>query len=160
MLCAKGHERGGGKGQGAVSGCGGSSGGILRPGGTGVGSPGGNGRGGAGRSALGRAVSNGAAGVGRLLLAGVRCTLDVVEHGAERVTVLVRAGSRGTSALLGAAARNGRSQRRSQIHAFHDAVPAGTMRRMEVRLECCSHASRIWMVLPGTGASMALPLPR
>ncbi len=70
----------------------------------------------------------------------------------------------GTGTRLRAAGRGrrlregGRQVRR--YRGLHEAAPAGTIRRIAVRLDCCSQASRIWMVLPGTGASIALPLPR
>ncbi len=146
----------------SVGGGGGHGGRILRRGRSAVGSPAGlldmpPGTGGGRRVDLG-AVGHGTAGIGGGFLCGVSRTLNVLEHCRERRGVRAPVGRR-ACALLGAALDR-RGQRGSQIHAFHDAAPAGTMRRMEVRLECCSQASRIWMVLPGTGASMALPLPR
>lgn len=54
---------------------------------------------------------------------------------------------------------SGRAAQKKEPH-LHQSPPDGTIRRMEVRLEYFSHASRIWIVWPGTGASMALPLPR
>lgn len=67
-----------------------------------------------------------------------------------------RAGMGGRSSSGGRQTRRGGGGGRQ----LHHEPPVGTMRRIAVKLDCCSHASRTWIVCPGTGASIALPLPR